>query len=150
MCEIFLLVKIRTKIFFTYVRDSEPKQTERRYKTRDGVGTLRVTWPATFRRRTDLERRSPRARVRGECTLGRPARRFSPLPCCGPKHHQMPLTYRSTTPWHHPLRRHRPPPTSRFHAPSRGEQVLATRHTFPIKYHRQVYWHQVVRTIAQM
>lgn len=65
-----------------------------------------------------------------------------------------------TTPWLHGRR----PPTSRPCAPCRRhhrhrEQVSATRHTFPIKYHRQrqVYWHRLAshrstrsHNIAQM
>lgn len=114
-----------------------------------GVCTLRVTWRSTFRRRTDLERRSPRARVRGECTQPR-AR--SP---CLPPHNRKPRNYSPRS----YLRLHGTDdptvaglavtiPASITHPSRTG--TSATRHTFPIKYNRQVYWHRVSPTIAQM
>lgn len=128
----------------------------RRLAERRGLSTLGVTWWATFRRRTDLERRSPRARVRGECTLPHPApaTRRPPAVALGPQH-CTPLLH-----LHSPLMHHPPPPPASFTAgrhhtplPTRLPHTSTddtTRHTFPIKYHRQVYWHRVSRTIAQI
>lgn len=128
----------------------------RRMAERRGLSTLGVTWGATFRRRTDLERRSPRARVRGECTLPHPApaTRCPPVVALGPQH-RTPLLHLYSPLVHHPPPPATSPTTGRHHTPlpTRLPHTSTddkTRHTFPIKYHRQVYWHRVSRTIAQI
>lgn len=113
------IVKFHNALVYMMLKRNKQGRDRRRVAGGRGVAApFGVTWWATFRRRTDLERRSPRARVRGECTLSHPApaARCPPAVALGPQH-RTPLLH-----LHSPLVHHPPPPpdsltTDRHHLP---------------------------------
>lgn len=84
----------------------------------------------TFSRRTDLERRSPRgSEVNARCLSPRPLLPLMPLTSPNIPAVQAPDSLAVA-------KLHQLAPTLT------GLRSSRLRHTFPIKYHRQVYWHQ--------
>lgn len=122
---------------------------------RAGVSTLRVTWQATFRRRTDLE--APLAPRGSEVN----ARWLAPRPCPALRHclavapnaipnatHLTPCYYMAADSGIGPILVVTIQ-VSNTRSPRTGTPIQRDT-PFPIKYHRQVYWHQVSPTIAQV